>query len=131
MHARGCICMRTHEFGQQRATGRFQQCSGKEMRRKVGHVNRGTHKLHVLSVFICFEWLYSKSLRSLVGQHRSHLLPFALSVKPLIPSIHLPEALSPSTPKPTPPYQACGACITPCSAFNTAFERGRVLITIQ
>lgn len=76
----------------------FQHCLGNKKNRKVGHI-RGEHTSCVscqcLSTVI---GSIPSPVRSFVSWQGSHLLPFALSVKPLIPPIHLPEpaALSPS-----------------------------------
>lgn len=88
----------------------FQQCLSNRNNRKVGH-RVGEHtscmSCQCLSAVI---GSISSPVRSFVSRHGSHLLPFGLSVKPLIPSIHLPgpAALSPSkAPSPLFPSPRC------------------------
>lgn len=76
---------------------------------KVGHI-RGEHTSCVSCQ--CLSAVIGSipgPVRSFVSWHGSHLLPFALSVKPLIPPIHLPgpaalsPSVSPTLPEPSLP----------------------------
>lgn len=62
-----------------------------------------------MSVFISSDWFYSQPRVFIHHRSGSHLLPFALSVKSLIPSIHLSEQ--------TPPHHHL-----PCSALCSVFK---------
>lgn len=74
---------------------------------KVGWHKWRTHTMCVMSLFISTDWFYSRPCVFIHHKPGSHLLPFALSVKSLISSIHLseqaaaePRRLLPNTVKP-------------------------------
>lgn len=81
---------------------------------KVGSHKRRTHTLRVMSVFISTDWFYSQPRVFIHHRPGSHLLPFTLSVRPLIPSIHLSERAAPHT--------TAGSSSPLCSVFKPVTE---------
>lgn len=128
MHA-GCTCDHNHDLSQRRIHNswktvfwKFQHCLGNRKNRKSGSHSGRTHKLRVMSVFICCDWFYSwpcAFIRQLAWESFITICLVSQAPDPPHPSPRAGSAVSLRLPHSS---WALTACITPCSAFKPAAE---------